>query len=151
MVHQNSKNCPHCDEDVTTIPVHVSVKTSKEKGLFSRILESFELSVKEFVLVLILLLLFNFAAYLSYVRTEATNLGYTIIRHYGISLEWLQIILSGSSRHAQHGEGTVIQYGLQGVGIAWAPFILDLPFYFLLAFAMVYGTVKLRSKKTRMK
>ncbi|MGA2767195.1 MAG: hypothetical protein ABSF24_02620 [Candidatus Bathyarchaeia archaeon] len=62
---------------MTTIPVHVSVKTSKEKGLFSRILESFELSVKEFVLVLILLLLFNFAAYLSYVRTEATNLSVT--------------------------------------------------------------------------
>lgn len=151
LVHQNSKNCPHCGEDVTTLPVHISVKTSRERGLFSRMLDSFELSVKEFVLVLILLLLFNFVAYLSYVRTETTNLGYTIISHYGIPLEWLQIILSGTSRPARHGEGIVVQYGLQGVGIAWAPFILDLTFYFLLAFAMVYGTVKLRSRKTRMK
>jgi hypothetical protein len=151
LVQQDAKKCPHCGEDVTTLPVHVSVKTSKGKGLFSRILDSLGLSLKEFVLILILLVLFNFVSYLGYVRTEATNQGLTIISHYGVPLEWLQMISIGTSTPARSGRGTIIQYGLEGVGVAWAPLILDLTLYFLLAFAIVYGIARLRSKKTRMK
>ncbi len=146
MVQKNVNNCPHCGADVTSLPVHISVETPREKGLFSRILDSFELTMKEFVMILVLWVLFNFLSYISYIRTEATNLGYTLISHYGVPLEWLEVIAAGTDFQARNG-GYERLFDLQGIGIAWAPLILDLTIYFLLAFFMVYGAVKLRLKR----
>ncbi|HVO86064.1 MAG TPA: zinc ribbon domain-containing protein [Candidatus Eisenbacteria bacterium] len=146
LVQKNANNCPHCGADVTSLPVHISVETPREKGLFSRILDSFELTMKEFVMILVLWVLFNFLSYISYVRTEATNFGYTLISHYGVPLEWLEIIAAGTDVQTRNG-GYGRVYELLGFGIVWAPLILDLTIYFLLAFFIVYGTVKLRSKR----
>jgi len=145
LLQKNSNNCPHCGADVTGLPVHISVETPQKKGLLSRILDSFELTMKEFVVILVLWVLFNFLSYLSYIRTELTNFNYTLISHYGVPLEWLEVIAVGTDVPTRNG-GSARQYVQQGVGIAWAPLILDLTIYLLLAFFIVYGATKLRSK-----
>lgn len=147
---QEAKNCPHCGEDVTSLPVHISLKSSKQRKLFSRILDSLELSMKEFIMILILLILFNFTAYLSYVRVESEiplQAGSKTIRYYGVPLEWLQLILVWADAPSFQ-PGTIRLYStLMAVGVNWATLVLDLTLYFLLAFAIVYGVGRLRSRK----
>jgi predicted RNA-binding Zn-ribbon protein involved in translation (DUF1610 family) len=154
LVHQASRNCPHCGEDVTSLPIHISLKSSKQKRLFSRILESLDLSLKEFITILILLILFNFLAYLSYVRVESPPIvvaGSRTQSNYGIPLEWLQIIQVWNRRAARVPGQTEFFTTMEGVEVNWATLILDLTMYFLLAFAIVYGITKLRSRKSRIR
>jgi len=154
LVHQVARNCPHCGEDVASLPVHISLKSSKRKRLFSRILNSFDLSMKEFIFVLVLLVLFNFLAYLSYVRVESPPVvvaGSRIQINYGIPLEWLQIIQVWNRRAARVPGQTEFFTTMEGVEVNWATLILDLTMYFLLAFAIVYGITKLRSRKSRIR
>ena len=154
LVHQVARNCPHCGEDVASLPVHISLKSSKRKRLFSRILDSFDLSMKEFIFVLVLLVLFNFLAYISYVRVESPTVvvaGSRIQINYGIPLEWLQFIQVWNRRAARVPGQTEFFTTMEGVEVNWATLTLDLTMYLLLAFAIVYGITKLRSWKSRVR
>lgn len=131
-----------------------ALKSSKRKRLFSRILDSFDLSMKGFILVLVLLVLFNFLAYLSYVRVESPPVvvaGSRIQSNYGIPLEWLQIIQVWNRRTTRVPGQTEFFTTMEGVEVNWATLVLDLTMYFLLAFAIVYGITKLRSRKSRIR
>jgi hypothetical protein len=110
--------------------------------------------MKEFILVLVLLVLFNFLAYLSYVRLEsppAVVAGSRIQSNYGIPLEWLQIIQVWNRRAARVPGQTEFFTTMEGVEVNWATLILDLTMYFLLASAIVYGITKLRLRKSRIR
>ncbi len=149
---QEAKNCPHCGEDVTSLPVHISLKSSKQRRLFSRILDSLELSLKQFIMILILLILFNFTAYLSYVRVESdlpVQAGSKTIRYYGVPLEWFQLVLVWAKAPSPQPGVTRLYSTFMALGVNWATLILDLTLYFLLAFAIVYGVGRLRSRKRK--
>jgi hypothetical protein len=151
-VNQASETCSHCGEDIASLPVHISLKSSKKKTLFSRILESLDLSTKEFIMILILLVLFNFLSYISYVRVEnppIVQAGSTIQNNYGVPLEWLQIIQVWNRRAARVPGQTEFFTTMGGVGVNWAALILDLLLYFLMAFAIVYSVARLRRGKMR--
>ena len=153
LIHLVAKTCPHCGEDVTSLPVHISFEPFKEKrGLFDRILGSFELSTKEFITIVLLFVLFNFIAYISYVRVESpivVVVGSKTTRSYGVPLEWMQIIAVWDSRESRNKGWYVWSLNFEGVSINYATLILDSAVYFLLAFTIVYGIAKLRSRKTR--
>jgi len=153
LIHLVAKTCPHCGEDVTSLPVHISFEPFKEKrGLFDRILGSFELSAKEFITIILLFVLFNFIAYASYVRVESPMVvvvGSKTTRSYGVPLEWIQIISAWDSSESRNRGWYEWSLNFERVSINYAALILDSAVYFLLSFAIVYGIAKLRSRKTR--
>jgi hypothetical protein len=155
LIHLAAKTCPHCSEDVTSLPVHISLEPFKEKrGLFQRILGSFELTVKEFITIVLLFIIFNFVAYISYVRVESPIVlmnGSLTSRYFGFPLEWLQIVAVWESMPASPSGGDIWYLSFQRTSINYATLILDLTIYFLLAFALVYGIAKLRSRKSRIR
>jgi hypothetical protein len=156
LVNKGTRNCSHCGEDVTSLPVHILMTPQKGKRkLFEKILMNFGISAKEFFTVIILTAIFNFLVFLIYVRVQSSAIGFadgsTTIRNYGLPLEWLQIIgVWESSPSHQPG---VNQWSLNfaGVAINYATLILDLSLYFLLAYALVYGIARFGSMKTRFK
>jgi len=155
LIHLVAKTCPHCSEDVTSLPVHISFEPFKEKrGLFDRILGSFELSAKEFITIVLLFIIFNFVAYISYVRVESPTVfmdGSLTTRNFGVPLEWLQIVAVWESDPSRNPGGYLWYLSFQGTRINYSALILDLTVYFLLAFAFVYSIAKLRSRKTRIR
>ena len=155
LVHFFSGKCAHCGEDVSCLPMHITLKPLKEKkGLFGRILDSLDLSTKQFIAIVILVILFNFASYVSYVRIASPILimaGSRSIRNYGVPLEWLQIIDVWASRQSRTPGLREWYSTFERVAVNYATLIMDLAIYFLLAFTIVYGFSKLRSKWTRMK
>jgi hypothetical protein len=149
---QEAENCRHCGEDVASLPVHISLKSSKRRRLFSRVLDSLGLSMKEFIVILILLILFNFAGYLGHVRVESeipVEAGSKTIRYYGVPLEWLQLISVWVKVPSPQPGITRLNLRFMAVNINWAMLVLDLTLYFLLAFAIVYGIGRLRSRKRK--
>jgi hypothetical protein len=155
LIHAFAKNCPHCGEDVSCLPVHISFKPLKEtKGLFRRILESLELSVKQFVAIVILIILFNFISYVGYVRIifpALVTVGSKTIFTYGVPLEWLQVVAVWDSRESRTPGLFRWYLNYAGLSVNYAAFILDLAIYFLLAFTIVYGGSKLRARWMRLR
>jgi hypothetical protein len=149
-----SKNCPHCGEDVTSLPVHISFKPFKEnEGLSKKILMNFGLTGKELFTIVLLFIIFNFAAFVSYVRVQSPTIvkaGSETIRNYGLPLEWLQIIAMWESRQSRTPGLYEWSLNFERVAINYSQLILDLSLYFLLAFVVVYGISKLRSMKTKL-
>jgi hypothetical protein len=154
LVNLASKNCPHCNEDVTSLPVHISFKPFKEnEGLPKRILMNFGLSAKELFTTVLLFIIFNFAAFVSYVRVESPTVvkaGSETIRYYGLPLEWLQIVALWESRQSRTPGLYQWTLSFERVAVNYSALILDFSLYFLLAFVIVYGISKLRSMKTKL-
>jgi hypothetical protein len=108
--------------------------------------------MKEFIVILILLILFNFAAYLGYVRVESeipAEAGSKTFRYYGVPLEWLQLISVWAKVPSLRPGITMLNLRFMAVGVNWATLVLDLTLYFLLAFAIVYGIGRLGSRKRK--
>jgi hypothetical protein len=135
--------------------MHITLKPLEEtKGLFGRILDSLDLSTKQFIAIVILVVLFNFASYISYVRIASPIVvmdGSKTTSNYGVPLEWLQIIEVWASRQSRIPGLREWYSNFVGVAVNYATLILDLVIYFLLAFTIVYGFSKLRAKWARMK
>jgi len=75
------------------------------------------------------------------------QVGSKTIQYYGAPLEWLQLIHVWAKAPSFQPGVTLLYSKLMGVGVNWATLILDLTLYFLLAFAIVYGVGRLRSRK----
>jgi hypothetical protein len=155
LINVFSGKCAHCGEDVSSLPMHITLKPLEEtKGLFGRILDSLDLSTKQFIAIVILVVLFNFASYISYVRIASPIVvmdGSKTTSNYGVPLEWLQIIEVWASRQSRIPGLREWYSNFVGVAVNYATLILDLVIYFLLAFTIVYGFSKLRAKWARMK
>ena len=155
LIHAFASSCPHCGEDVSSLPIHISLKPLREtKGLFGRILESLDLSSKQFIAIVILIILFNFMSYIGYVRIALpvmVMVGSRSTRNYGVPLEWLQIIEVWGSRQSSTPGLYVWFSSFERVAVNYATLILDLAIYFLLAFTIVCGASKLRARWTRIR
>ncbi len=144
-------NCPHCGEYVESLPVYISPirrempikkpkKLQKAINFVSKPLgkivgktgESL-ITFKEFVYVAILTFLFVFLSFILYIRTVSVGqdeeglLLFSV--HYGFPMEWLEVL-------------TTVRYVIR-VNVIWITLILDFILYFLLSFAIVYGSKKL--------
>jgi len=145
LVPENTGNCPHCGEAIESLPVYISLRKKKEESLLikrgkpgrlqkalgfllehANVLARAGLSFKDFVYICIMTFLFTFLSFIGYVRTHPLATDGLVAFYYGFPLEWLEV-LGGHAR------------------FIWAGLILDVISYFLLAFAIMYGTTKLRS------
>jgi hypothetical protein len=155
LIHVFSGKCAHCGEDVSNLPMHITLNPLKEtKSLFGRILDSLDLSLKQFIAIIILVVLFNFVSYLTYVRVTSPIVvmaGDRSTRNYGVPLEWLQIIDVWLSRPARIPGVREWYSSFMGVAVNYSALILDLAIYFLLASTIVYGFSRLRTKLRRVK
>lgn len=144
LVPKSVRNCPHCQEDVWSRPIyHVLRKLEKKEEawivkkrsiIVQKVSELFskyvDLSLKEFVYVIILTSLFIFFSFIGYVRAELhPTAPMFLLIHYGFPLEWLEVV-------------TTLGY-MRGANIFWGSLVIDFSFYFLIALAIVYGFKKL--------
>lgn len=149
LVSEDFRNCPHCKEDIWSLPIYVSLRKREEEigplkrrlGKLPRVLEIFleytNMTFKDFVYVCILTFLFAFLSFLGYVRTEPAAMSGFIIAHYGFPFECVEAL------YEEHGFSYSLVWG--SVKIIWVALILDFISYFLLAFAIVYGITRLKS------
>jgi len=142
LVSEGFRNCPHCKEDILSLPIYVSLKKRREisfakrkLGRLQRVLEILaektDVTLKEFVYISILTVVFTFMSFIGHVRTEPETIYGVFISRYGFPLEWLEVLFS--------------EYRVNDVNILWAALILDFILYFLLAFAITYGVTRLKS------
>ena len=136
LVSEGLRNCPHCKEDILSLPIHVSLKKREEMEFVKRrrlgmlqsvleiLLEHTSVGLKRFVYIFILTYLFAFMSFALYIR-HARIQGFLVLR-YGFPLEYLEVSALGRS-------------------VTWAALILDFILYFLLAFSIVYGVTRLKS------
>jgi len=159
LVTQNAGDCPHCMEDIGSLPVYISLsklrgegfimkrgklgKLQKTLGVLSKhiagILGRIQLPLKESVYIGILTFLITFLSFIGYIRTEPAAAQGCFVYHYGFPLEWLEVPFSVQIPFLYY-----IMRG--GVRIIWIALILDFTFYFLLAFIVVHGIAKLKSR-----
>ncbi len=144
LVSEGFRNCPHCKEDIRSLPIYVSAKEREEivlvrrgrLGILRRVLEilaeNIDVAFKEFVYICTLTFLFAFMSFIGHVSIEPTTTQGIYVLRYGFPLEWLEILSS------MFWERTYIT-------VIWAALILDFILYFLLAFAIIYGVIRLRS------
>ena len=151
LVLENTKNCPHCGQDIESLPVYISLRERREERLlmkrgkpgrlqkalgflleradvFSRVEE---VRLKEFIYICTLTFLFSFLSFIGYVRTEPAELYGLFVIHYGFPLKWLEVLTTMSF--------------VYNVTIIWTALILDFILYFLLAYAVIYGVTRLKS------
>jgi len=144
LVSRGFQICPHCNEDVASTPVYYSLRKLEKKELWRieretklqkvlrTVSEYVPLTLKEYVYVIILTFVFAFASFIGFIRTEPhPNPDYAgfFLVHYGFPFEWIEIITS----IAYAGRATILLGAL----------ILDLIAYFLLAFVIVLGLLKI--------
>ena len=151
LVPQNTRNCPHCREDIGSLPVYISLIKRKEERLLKKgrkpgklqkalgfllkytnvLTARTGLAFKESVYICVLTFLFAFVSFIGYVRTEpAARYGFFVSR-YGFPLEWLEVFLSVTM--------------VLNVRVIWTALILDFTLYFVLAFAIIYGVTRRKS------
>ena len=142
LVSEGFRNCPHCKEDIWSLPVYVSLKKreeigfveSRRLGMLRRVLEilaeNTDVTLKKFVYICILTFLFAFMSFIGHVRTEPEATYGIFVSRYGFPLEWFEVL--------------VTVYRLRNITVIWTALILDSIFYFLLAFAIVYGVTRLK-------
>jgi hypothetical protein len=144
LLSKGVQTCPHCKEDVGSLPISYSLKKLEKKEMwitkreskFQRVLRAVNrrvpLTLKEYVYVVILTFAFNFVSFIGFVRVEPHpqwgDLGFYLV-HYGFPFEWVEIITSETTA----GRTTFSLVSLS----------LDFLAYFLLAFFIVLGVTKL--------
>jgi len=155
LVPENTRNCPHCMENIGSLPVYISLGKRKEGKLLMKggklgklqkasgfllehtdVLVRGELPVKKFVYICILTFLFAFLSFIGYRRIEPVGMyagTRLFVAHYGFPLEWLEVFSS-----------VIPVSQVSKVNVTWAALILDFILYFLLALVTVYGTTKLK-------
>jgi len=155
LISSISKSCPHCGEDASSLPVHIAFNAPGEKeGLFKRMLLSLGISAQELFATAVLFIVFNFVAFISYVRVQSPTIvkvGSETIRNYGFPLEWLQVIASWASRQSRTPGLYQWTLSFKSIAINYSALILDFSLYFLLAFAISYGIFRLRSLRTKLR
>lgn len=153
LLSKGVQTCPHCKEDVGSLPIFYSLKKlekkevwiTKRESKFQRVLRAVErrvplvaisrrvpLTFKEYVYVVILTFVFNFVSFISVVRAEPhpqlADLGLYLV-HYGFPFEWVEVL---TAENIARG----ITFSLVGLS-------LDFLAYFLLSLFIVFGVTKL--------
>ena len=153
LVPGNTGNCPHCMEDIGSLPVYISLIKRKEERLLMKkgkpgrlrkalgflsehaaVLKRAEPFLREFVYICILTFLFAFLSFIGYRRTEPAGIDELLVSHYGFPIEWLKVFFVVSPIAV-----------VTRARIMWAALILDFILYSVSAFVIVYGTKRLRS------
>jgi len=144
LVSKGAQTCPHCKEDVASIPIYHSLRKVEKKEIwhvkrastlqkaFGAVSEHVSLTLKEFVYVMILTFIFAFLSFIGYVRAERhpdPEYSRFFLVHYGFPLEWLQMT-------------TTIGYA-RSATISLVAVVLDFIFYFVLALVIIIGFSKL--------
>jgi len=142
LVVKGVQTCPHCREDVGSVPVYYSLRKLEKKEIWSvdkgstvkRALRTISkyvpLTFREFVIVIILTFAFVFVSFVGYIKTEPhPYLPDFLIVHYGFPFEWLQVLFAVG--YAGKPEVSLVALGL------------DFVFYFVLAFFVVLVFTKL--------
>jgi len=158
LVPEDNRNCPHCMEDIGSLPVYISLRRQKEERLLMKrgkpgklqkalgflsehteVLARAELPLRKFVYICILTFLFAFLSFIGYRRTEPAGTSSRgarlLVSHYGFPFEWLEVLFS------------LLPYLVRGVRVIWVALILDFILYLLLALVILYGTTRLKSRK----
>jgi len=153
LVPQNNRNCPHCKENVESLPFYISLarkqrepgKLEEAFGSISDSLYRSELySFKNFVYVCILAFLFAFLWFIFSAPTAEQLTGeqyYFLFTYYGFPLRWLKLTYYA-------GTPALLRRATPQPTLLWGALILDFVFYSLSALAIVYGSLKLSAKFT---
>lgn len=144
LVSKGVQTCPHCKEDVGSRPVSYSLRKLEKKEIWSidrgskmqRVLrviaKRFPLTSKELVYVIILTFAFAFVSFIGYIRSEPhpeyAEYGFYLV-HYGFPFEWIAV----TTKIGAAGRAT----------ISLAALALDIVTYFVVAFLIVWGILKI--------
>lgn len=114
------------------------------KRVFYFLIERMDLTLKEAVLLVILIYVFGFVSFIGFVRVEPSRIDlgpgliiYLLVSSYGFPLAWLLVRCDVPPTYLR-------VKGVYDIVILWPSLALDLILYLLMSLALVYGVKRLR-------
>jgi len=144
-VSPRAESCLHCNKDITSLPVFISLERQQGEGVLARISDRIDFSLRKAVYVCALVLLFAFLSSIAYVRT-APQLGGRFIIYRGLPLECVQVSMIMSSIHTRSPLPPQANLSMESLSIEWVPLVLDFALYLLLALIIVYTIEGLKAR-----